>query len=177
MPDEYRVTIRLTPEVYALLEARGSRGMPLAAIVREALIDSLTRQPEAATPPDTLAETVAILAASLEDLRQQVAALSSRVERLAAQSRQPAATPRQPRQPSAAKPQQLPTAAPVSDTPSDAAIPPFDPNKFVLGKLCPRGHDYYGTGQTLRRVFRHVCPACDVERTREARKAKQARAE
>jgi len=70
--------------------------------------------------------------------------------------------------------------APLSDTEasscpalSDTEIPPFDTSKFVLGKLCPRNHEYYGTGMTLRRVFRHVCPACDVERTRAARKTKR----
>jgi Arc/MetJ-type ribon-helix-helix transcriptional regulator len=56
---------------------------------------------------------------------------------------------------------------------SDTDVPPFDTSKFVLGKLCPRGHEYHGTGKTLRRLFRHVCPACDVERTRAARKAKR----
>jgi hypothetical protein len=56
---------------------------------------------------------------------------------------------------------------------SDTDVPPFDTSRFVLGKLCPRGHEYYGTGKTLRRLFRHVCPACDVERTRAARKAKR----
>ena len=56
---------------------------------------------------------------------------------------------------------------------SDTDVPLFDPNKFVLGKLCPRRHEYYGIGKTLRRLFRHVCPQCDVERTREARKARR----
>jgi hypothetical protein len=118
MVDEYRVTIRLTPDIYALLEARGSRGLPLAAIVREALIDYLTRQPGTAMSPDIPTATEASLAASLEDLRQQVAALSRRVDELAAQSRQTAASPRQPRQPSAAS--RVPTAPPTRQ----AATPP-----------------------------------------------------
>jgi hypothetical protein len=104
MSQTYRLMIRLSPELYTQLEARGSSGQPLATIVRQAFIDYLARQPE-----------------------------------------QPALD----------------------------AVPPFDTSKFVLGKLCPRHHEYHGTGQTLRRVFRHVCPACDVERTREARKAKR----
>jgi hypothetical protein len=110
MADVYRLMIRLSPELYAQLAARGRSGQPLAAIVRDALVDHLARQPEQPRPP----------------------------------------------------------ALPGLD-----AVPPFDPSKFVLGKLCPRGHEYYGTGQTLRRLFRHVCPACDVERTREARKTKR----
>jgi hypothetical protein len=106
--------------------------------------------------------------------------LTTRVDALAAgeqpqaASSPPAATeqPQQPR-PRKRQPQQpqQPPRTPLA--PADTAIPPFDTSKFVLGKLCPRGHDYYGTGQTLRRVFRHVCPACDVERTREQRKARR----
>jgi len=46
MPEEYRVTIRLTPALYAQLQARGSQGLPLAAIVRQALVEYLARQPD-----------------------------------------------------------------------------------------------------------------------------------
>ena len=122
MPPATRLMIRLSPELYAQLAARGRSGQPLAAIVRDALVDYLARQPE-----------------------------------------QPRAATQQPEQPRQSTPLLL------------DAVPPFDTRKFVLGKLCPRGHEYYGTGQTLRRLFRHVCPACDVERTREARKAKRKR--
>jgi Helix-turn-helix domain len=52
-------------------------------------------------------------------------------------------------------------------------VPAFDTRKFSLGQLCPRGHDYAGTGQTLRRLPRHVCPACDAEQARERREAKR----
>jgi len=48
MPEEHRITLRLTPELYAQLEARGRSGKPLAAIVRDALVEYLSRQP--ATP-------------------------------------------------------------------------------------------------------------------------------
>ena len=56
---------------------------------------------------------------------------------------------------------------------SNTQEPVFDTGKFVLGVLCPRGHEYQGSGQTLRRLPRHVCPACDVERTRERRAAQR----
>ena len=49
----------------------------------------------------------------------------------------------------------------------------YDPTRFALGVLCPRKHEYRGTGQTLRRLPRHVCPQCDVELQRERRKAKR----
>jgi hypothetical protein len=38
--------MRLSPEIYAQLEARGRAGQPFAAIVRQAFIDDLARQPE-----------------------------------------------------------------------------------------------------------------------------------
>jgi predicted DNA-binding protein len=48
MADAHRVMIRLSPELYAQLAARGSSGQPLAAIVREALLAYLAQQPRAA---------------------------------------------------------------------------------------------------------------------------------
>jgi hypothetical protein len=46
MADTHRVMIRLSPEIYAQLAARGRSGQPLAAIIRQALIDYLAQQPE-----------------------------------------------------------------------------------------------------------------------------------
>jgi hypothetical protein len=56
---------------------------------------------------------------------------------------------------------------------SDTKVPAFDTTKYVLGKLCPRGHDYYGTGQSLRRLPRAVCLQCDAEWARERRQTKR----
>jgi hypothetical protein len=52
-------------------------------------------------------------------------------------------------------------------------VPAFDTTKYGLGKLCPRGHDYHGTGQSLRHLRRHVCLACDAEQARARRKAQR----
>jgi len=41
------------------------------------------------------------------------------------------------------------------------SYPPFDTNTSYLGKLCPKGHDYYGTGQSLRRHHNQSCRECD----------------
>jgi hypothetical protein len=49
MADTHRVMVRLSPELYAQLAARGSSGQPLAAIIRQALIDYLAQQPEQPT--------------------------------------------------------------------------------------------------------------------------------
>ena len=38
---------------------------------------------------------------------------------------------------------------------SDTHVPAFDTTKYVLGQLCPRGHDYHGTRQSLRHRRRH----------------------
>jgi hypothetical protein len=105
MPEEYRVTIRLTPELSAQLQARGSQGQPLAAIVRQVLVDYLSRQPEAPASAEELALAAAAVAARLDGLQLQIEALAARVEHLAA-SGQPLAArtarKRQPRQPPAA---------------------------------------------------------------------------
>jgi predicted transcriptional regulator len=84
MPDEYRVTIRLSPELYTQLEARGSHGQPLAAIVRDALEHYLTRQPEPPQSAESQAMTLAAMAASIADLQGQVQQLTARVDMLAA---------------------------------------------------------------------------------------------
>jgi hypothetical protein len=40
------------------------------------------------------------------------------------------------------------------------ACPPFDPAKFVLGKLCPQGHEWGKTGQARLRLPSRTCPDC-----------------
>ena len=52
-------------------------------------------------------------------------------------------------------------------------VPCFDPSKYVLGKLCPRGHRCGDTGQSLLRIANLGCLACDKERARERRQAKR----
>ena len=53
-------------------------------------------------------------------------------------------------------------------------IPPFDPARFQLGRLCVGGHAYHGTPHTLYRLPKMVCPQCDAARARARRAAKQA---
>ena len=62
---------------------------------------------------------------------------------------------------------------PVAAIMSNTHVPVFDVGKYVLGTLCPRGHDYHGTGQSLRHRRRHVCLACDAEQARARRKAQR----
>ena len=70
---------------------------------------------------------------------------------------------------------QRPVTDTVTDTVTvtDPALEPFDTTKYVLGKLCPRGHNWGTTGQSLlRRTNRHCC-ACDREKFHERKQAKR----
>ena len=53
------------------------------------------------------------------------------------------------------------------------SIPPYDPAKRVLGKLCRGKHEWGNTGQTLLRLPNLSCPACEAASKREKRKAKR----
>jgi hypothetical protein len=64
-------------------------------------------------------------------------------------------------------------ASPAPAFMSDTNIHGYDTSKHYLGKLCPRGHDYKGTGQSLLRRINHLCLACDRERAQERRQAKR----
>ena len=52
-------------------------------------------------------------------------------------------------------------------------IPPFDVTKYALGKLCPRQHDYDGTGRSLLRLSNRHCLECDREKFHERKQAKR----
>jgi hypothetical protein len=49
--------------------------------------------------------------------------------------------------------------------------PAYDADRYYLGKLCPRSHDWHGTGHSLRYTHNRVCPECDREKTTERRQA------
>ena len=51
-------------------------------------------------------------------------------------------------------------------------LPAFDPGRYRLGKLCPRGHDWQGTGQSLRvKNKAGYCLACNAAASRARRQA------
>jgi len=58
--------------------------------------------------------------------------------------------------------------AKMSDTKS-ATLPSFDTSKFYLGKLCPHGHDFHGTGQSLLRKHNQRCRECENTSKRDKR--------
>ena len=55
--------------------------------------------------------------------------------------------------------------------PVESQRPPktFDHPNFYLGELCPRGHEWNGTGKTLKKKKGNKCAACENERKREKR--------
>lgn len=162
MPGEHRVTTRLPADLYAQLEALGSHGQPMAAIIREALHAYLTRQPwqpETQTSPSSVAAVLAAIEPRLATLEQRIGAL---------EGERPTGSQRQPRRQPAAD-----ATRPSPPTGADSQGQGYDPSRYILGKRCPRGHEWRQTGQTLRRRTSNSCPQCDVQQQRERRAARR----
>jgi hypothetical protein len=68
---------------------------------------------------------------------------------------------------------QLETVESSDNNSSNTEIQDYDTNKYILGKLCPRSHEYKQTGKSLLRLPRHVCIECDKENARERRRLKK----
>jgi len=49
----------------------------------------------------------------------------------------------------------------------------YDPTTHLLGKLCPRQHEYRGTGQSVLRISNRHCRACDREKFHERTQAQR----
>jgi hypothetical protein len=130
---------------------------------------------------DMLIRLIEVGLQTLTQARQPVTqpAPASRVNRQGASAPQPTTQPAIPLAlepaPKTAHPVDVPQSAETSTERQNGEtdIPPYDTSKYVLGKLCPRGHNYHGTGQSLRHRQRHVCLECDAEGARERRKAKR----
>src|SRR5262245_3370485 len=149
-----RYTIRLPQALADQVQARVEAGTPFAVLMRDALSAYL-----ADTPP-TGAPTGEGSADTLHRLQEQLSAL---VQRVAALEQVPTGR-RQERTPLADR---APTGAPTASAP-----PAFDPTRHRLGRLCPRGHDWQGTGQSLRANNKAgYCLACNAEDARKRRAA------
>ena|SRR2546430_7271066 len=64
----------------------------------------------------------------------------------------------------------------LPDTPKrqpEKTMSAYDVTKYVLGKLCPRRHDYQGSGQSLLRRSNRHCILCDREKFHERKQAKR----
>src|SRR3954470_17466556 len=67
--------------------------------------------------------------------------------------------------PDAKKPMKKPKMRAMK-TVATADIPPFDTKKFVLGKICKRGHQWGESGHGLRYKGDRSCVACLRERNK-----------
>jgi len=138
-----------------------------------------------ATPQDApLLAVLERLALAIERLQQDIHQLREHPAAVAPQrtpQERPQVTPRgTPHNASQASPQRTPHArqpavrTPRARVPTGADSPPaYDTTRYILGRLCPRGHAYHGTGHTLRRLHSNVCPQCDTEKQRERRQARR----
>ena len=172
-----RYTVRLpAPLDTAVQEHLRTSGTPFATLIREALSAYLADTPPTGTL--TPAPTAADSADSLHNLGEQLALLRARVEAL-----EQVLTGR--RQSTDRSADSLPRGA---DRPADRALtraetpqvegcPPFDPARNYLGKLCPRGHEWGNTGQSLLRRANQSCRQCENQRRREKRAARAAPAD
>ena len=169
LADARRITVWLAGEVYEKLHtyAEGRhyhKGDPeLAACVRELLVHALAcpyknqienipmpsrdsnRQTETITavPENNYYEQIQTVPLMTENSFTQIETVPTSAENL---SRQREIVPDQ------------------SDT-----VPAYDTSRFVLGKLCRRGHAWGNTGQSLLRKRQQDCPQCEAERKREKR--------
>jgi len=178
-----RITVWLQGETYAKLEAYADgrhyhRGEPqLAVCIRELLVHALAcpyknqtqnipvlhgegnRQIEnvlavaqntyeqietiTAAPENNYYEQIQTVPMPSENISKQIETFHTPVENI---SRQIEIVPDQ------------------SDT-----VPAYDTSKFYLGTLCPKGHNFGGTGQSLRRQHNMSCRECENESKREKR--------
>jgi len=65
----------------------------------------------------------------------------------------------------------------VSDSHTTAELPPYDPTKYVLGKLCPGRHEHGTTGRSLLRLPKRQCDLCKRAANTQYRQAKQQKKE
>ena len=55
----------------------------------------------------------------------------------------------------------------------EKSTPVYDTGKYVLGKLCRRGHEHGSTGQSLLRISNRHCIVCDREKFHERKQGKR----
>ena len=163
--ESQRLTVRIPLALYerltAFAEGRSyTRGTPqLAICVREALVAYLDNKGQ--TENTSLPQ---------EENNRQTENDQSEVKRISGQTK---------KAPKSAKDNYGQTK---KDTRTRAAnlrqtengTPVYDTGKYVLGKLCPRGHEFESTGLSLLRISNRHCIVCDREKFRERKVGKGA---
>lgn len=166
MAKQHRITIRVSDTLLAALTACVRQDTTVSDVIREALEAYLGVAPaRRQTPQGAASDATAPLVEELQALRGDVAGFRERLtqleERLDAMSdtRSDSLPPPPPQRQT-----ERPTAPPVPQGRG------YDASRFVLGKLCPLGHEYESTGQTLWRVPGYHCRQCENALARERRR-------
>ena len=165
MPPSQRITIRVPLDLLTTLESHLRPGEALSDIVRQELQDYVRRMSDAGSartsdgPSDTTPP--GDILTWMREMTQRLEELSDAVRHLAAPQPLPRTPGRKP-QPRVTRSIEL-----------DAAIPPYDTTKYLLGRLCPRGHEYAQTGKTLLRMPGFHCRQCEAQLAKERRAAQR----
>jgi hypothetical protein len=180
--DHARLTVRLPTDLYTRLEAFAAgrhfhRGSPqLAGCVRDALEEYLTRHTRRQTENVPMAH-VDIMRQTTNGTQVPDVVVSEAKEDTRQTRNTPGAqdvisrqTENQPPLERAADDLEAMPIPPVDRTPPPACD--YDATRYVLGKLCPRGHAYGETGQSLLQQSNHKCLVCHREQGRARRLAK-----
>jgi DNA-binding XRE family transcriptional regulator len=69
-------------------------------------------------------------------------------------------------------PVSVPTAPLPGTQDMTTPMPTYNPETHMLGVLCPQGHDWQGTGQSLRKRSNTRCLACDAAWARAKRRGR-----
>jgi hypothetical protein len=119
-----------------------------------------------ATPQET--PQTALLLVALERLALAIERLSQAMQ--AHDAYVPARSQETPQKTPRGMPQSTPRPTPQAGPQAGSA---YDATRYVLGALCPRGHEYAGTGHSLRRRHNGGCAQCNIEQQRDRRAARR----
>jgi hypothetical protein len=155
MPETHRVTIRLSDTLLAALATRLRPGETLSDTIRRAVAQYI-----AESQPTVSGVS---LGALVDEMREGIAQILSALSDRRRPDNCPPSTPR------LTPPRRLPGAA------SDSLERPL-PATRALGKLCPQGHEYEHTGQSLLRLPSKGCVVCHRESTRRSMQRARAQA-
>jgi hypothetical protein len=139
----------------------------LVTHLEQQLADARIREQTALAREAAAQEERARLLQMLQDAHQRYDRLLD-VPRPLPQVAPPLAPIREPLTPSPAPVLPEPSAGTVVD--ETTRIPAYNPDTHYLGRLCKRGHDWQGTGYSLRHQRGARCLACDAAQARARRR-------
>jgi hypothetical protein len=70
-------------------------------------------------------------------------------------------------------PEEVPEEAREDQRQTENTVPDYNTSKYTLGKLCPQGHEWGTTGQSLLSLDSRTCKECKLEHNRRKRKERR----